>query len=299
MLIAVAVLVIDEPGYSWVELQFVLFVLLLSTATRTISLRYAIAMFATGVSIATGITLLIGNLLDASGYNMSGVGIRAVTLPVVEELTKLLPVLVAVVIIRRRTRVLPNPSDLLVRDLLAPGELGDIGGRLEYESFEYAGDSGNAFQGVFRAKAVSFETRYSRLNDASDTRTIALGLSVNPGWTILGTRTTFRTGPDVFFSGLFSRSDVADLGSLDYGGGWWASTRADVSDQVSLGFGGVVLGSKSYIPTSLVEEGSDWDWAVRNLNNRGIQWDGTYGGHVQVRPRPRLSVGLRLSSPVP
>ena len=114
VLIAVAVLVIDEPGYSWVELQFVLFVLLLSTATRTISLRYAITMFATGVSIATGLTLLVGNLLDASGYNMSGVGIRAVTLPVVEELAKLLPALVAVVIIRRRTRVLPNPSDLLV-----------------------------------------------------------------------------------------------------------------------------------------------------------------------------------------
>ena len=71
-----------------------------------------------------------------------------------------------------------------------------------------------------------------------------------------------------------------------------ASTRADVSDQVSVGFGGLVLASKSHIPTSFVSD--EYKWVAEDLNARDLRWDGSYGGYAQVRLRPRLSVGLRL-----
>jgi hypothetical protein len=179
----------------------------------------------------------------------------------------------------------------LVSTALAAGGRGNIGGRIEYESFDVESSPGNAIQGLFRVRAFAVEARFAQLDDALRTRSTNIGVNVHPSYGRTGASTEWRVGVDGYFNALYSTSRALDLGSLDYGAGPWASGRKDF-DRASILFGGILLGSKTHIPDPLIDE--DFAFVAEEINERPLRWDFTYGGAAQFLVAPRVYVGAKF-----
>jgi len=179
----------------------------------------------------------------------------------------------------------------LLSTALAAGGRGDIGGRLEFERFKVEGSSGNAVQALFRVNALAVEARFAGLNDSIRTRSTTVGVNVHPSYGQTSSSIEWRVGADGFFSALYATSAAFDLGSLDYGGGGWASGRKDYS-RASVSVGTLLLGSKTHIPSSLIDE--DFRFVADVVNERAIRWDLTYGGALQYLLTPQVSAGTKL-----
>lgn len=187
-------------------------------------------------------------------------------------------------------------QSFLVSTALAAGARGDIGGRVEFERFEIEGASGNALQGLFRRRDVAFDLRYTRLDDSLRTQSANVGVNVHPSWGRTTSSVEWRVGGDGYFNVLWSRSDALDLGSLDFGAGPWASGRREFA-RASLSFGGILLGSKTHIPSGLVPD--DFEFVTSAINDRSIRWDLTYGAAYQYAVTPRVAVGAKALQSVP
>ena len=180
-----------------------------------------------------------------------------------------------------------HSQEFLVSTVLASGR-GDIGGRLEFESFDVDQSSGNALQGLFRWKIVAFEGRYAKLQDTADTKSFSGGVNAHPHWKRVGQTTEWRVGADGYFNTLISKSAGLDIDSFDYGGGPWGSFRKEFT-RVTTTFGGIVLGSDTHIPSSLLDD--DLQFLADAVNDRSLRWDMTLGGAVEGRLTNTIALG--------
>jgi hypothetical protein len=180
---------------------------------------------------------------------------------------------------------------LLLSTALAAGSRGAIGGRVEFESFDVEGASGKSIQGLFRVRDVAIEGRYAQLSNTLSTKSTNIGANYHPSWVRGDSENEVRVGGDGYVNVLFSRSRTLDLGSFDYGAGVWASGKRSF-EKISVSFGGVLLGSKTYIPLGLI--GDDFRFVAQSFNDRSMRWDLTYGGAVQYPLSDFWAIGAKL-----
>jgi hypothetical protein len=98
---------------------------------------------------------------------------------------------------------------------------------------------------------------------------------------------------------LYSSSNAMDLGSLEFGGGGWASGFKELG-RLRLGGGTVLQGSKSYVPGAFGGDNDDIGFLVQAINDRGIQYDLAFGGTagVDTSDRTRVIVKVLKNSPM-
>lgn len=184
-----------------------------------------------------------------------------------------------------------HSQSFLVSTALAAGGRGSIGGRIEYEAFDVEGASGKALQGLFRVRSLAVEGRFAQLDDTLRTKATNIGVNVHPSWGQTASGVEWQVGADAYFNLLYSTSPALDLGSLDFGGGGWAAGRKEFP-RTSVSFGGIFLGSNTYIPSGLVDD--TFEFVARIINERPIRWDLTYGGAVQYLLTNTVAVGTKL-----
>ena len=92
---------------------------------------------------------------------------------------------------------------------------------------------------------------------------------------------------------LFSQSAAMDLGSLEFGGGGWVSGFKDLG-RVRVGGGTMLQGSKSYVPSFFDGENDSLAFLAQAINDRGIQYDFTYGATAGVDTSSRTAVIVKL-----
>lgn len=179
----------------------------------------------------------------------------------------------------------------LVSTALAAGMRGNIGGRVEYETFDVEGASGKGIQGLFRARSVAVEARYAQLSDTLRTKSTNIGVNFHPSYARGNAEDEVRVGGDGYVNVLYSKSRALDLGSLDYGAGVWASGRKGLA-KASVSFGAILLGSKTYIPLAVIGDG--FEFVAQAINDRALRWDFTYGGAAQYPLSDAWAVGAKL-----
>ena len=170
----------------------------------------------------------------------------------------------------------------------------EIGGLIEAEWFsdDNAG-SGRAWQGFYRVKGgpVSFRGRFAELRQETiTTNSILAGIGVQPSF-LLNEGAQWRLGVDLRSGVIYSRSAALDLATLDLGGGVWSSFAKDFS-RVRVGAGGVLQGSRGYVPTALVAD--SLDYIAEAINDTGILYDVAYGGLAGVILSKRTSLNAKI-----
>ncbi len=113
--LSVGWLFVDAPGPVLREGWFVLVMLTLTLATRTVTWSETIFALSLGIGLVAPLMILVGWTLAKAGLDVSvsELGSWAVV-PVIEELLKLVPVFIAAALYRRRTKLELNPSDWLL-----------------------------------------------------------------------------------------------------------------------------------------------------------------------------------------
>jgi RsiW-degrading membrane proteinase PrsW (M82 family) len=119
MLLAAVIIFFDEPGYIWIEIQFALFIWVVTFLTRSSSSRMGLFLWAAGAGFSVLLLLLLGNIFKWLGINPGSVFMKAAVLPVLEEALKILPVLLAVFFLYRKRKLTLNPSSLLFLGVLS------------------------------------------------------------------------------------------------------------------------------------------------------------------------------------
>jgi len=93
----------DNPELAFGQIQFILFILLITLFTRSVSTRYGIGMYGRGLFLGTGITLLIGAGYRALGFDPGGSFFASsLFFPTLEEILKLFPVLLSAYLLYRK-----------------------------------------------------------------------------------------------------------------------------------------------------------------------------------------------------
>jgi len=178
-------------------------------------------------------------------------------------------------------------QEFLVSTVLASGR-GDIGGRVEFESFDLDQSTGDAIQGMFRWKIASFDGRYAKLRDTLDTKSFTGGVNAHPYWGQRTTSSEWRVGANGYFSVMYSTSSALSVDSLDYGAGPWGSFRKEFSGFTTT-VGGIVLGSDTHIPSGVIDE--EFRFIADAVNEREIRWDMTLGGALEKRLTNSFALG--------
>ena len=84
-----------------------------------------------------------------------------------------------------------------------------------------------------------------------------------------------------------------DLGSIEFGGGAFVSAFKDLGP-VRIGGGTILQGSKSYIPPVFGDEDQDLGFLATAINERGVEYDLSYGATVGVDTSARTTVIVKL-----
>ena len=103
----------------WIEAWFMLEILILTAVTRTVSTKYSFFIYAQGLVIGAGFTLLIGSLVNLIGFDVGDGFFGAVFMPIIEEVGKILPVLIAAYLTIKRTKTVFNISDFLLLSVMS------------------------------------------------------------------------------------------------------------------------------------------------------------------------------------
>jgi len=178
----------------------------------------------------------------------------------------------------------------------------EAGGLFEFEQYDSLSRSGIAMQGLFRMDGVhlSILGRYSEQNqnggsiyDATPTRAVTVATDFHPSAVVVPSL-DLRVGVDARTGLLFSRAAQLDLGVFDFGGGAWMSGRKDF-DRVRIGFGSLIQGSKSYLPSVA----DTLAFLADAINQQPIAIDMSYGflGGYAVSDRASLNVKFLQTMP--
>jgi len=162
------------------------------------------------------------------------------------------------------------------------------GGLVEYEWFDSSESrpdySGHAWQGLYGfGRFASVQARYAHTTEDLTTDAYGATFDYHPFReirkdVIVRYGATARTGFVYSLSKMFGASGDIDLGTVDFGGGGWASLRKNFR-RVRLGGAGLVQGTKTFVP--IVDE-PHLDILAGVINGRAISWDFTYGGTAAV-----------------
>lgn len=175
------------------------------------------------------------------------------------------------------------------------------GGLIEFESItrqgRSAGESGWAVQGLYGVnRFVSVQGRYARQQEFFTNTAMTGSVDYHP-FVEIERAITWRFGGTARAGLLYSRSAAVDLGSLEFGGGGWASGFKQLG-RVRVAGGTMLHGSRSWIPGAF---GADSDeYLISAINDRGVQYDLTFGGtgSVDTSDRTRVMVKLLENSPL-
>jgi RsiW-degrading membrane proteinase PrsW (M82 family) len=114
LVLSVLLLAIDAPGPTARELWFLGEILLLTIATRSLGAGSAVSALSLGLGVVVALMVGTGHALNAAGFDTSEGFANWGLVPVIEEGLKLVPVVIVVLLHRRRSGLVPNPSDLLM-----------------------------------------------------------------------------------------------------------------------------------------------------------------------------------------
>lgn len=104
----------DAPGPFAREAWFVLEILLVTIATRTVTWATASSALSLGIGIVSPLVVVIGLGLDTIGLDPSSESMSALVVPALEEALKLLPAVFLALMWQRRVRVPFNATDWLL-----------------------------------------------------------------------------------------------------------------------------------------------------------------------------------------
>ena len=173
-----------------------------------------------------------------------------------------------------------------------------VGGLIEFESLRRdgrrSGDSTWAWQGLYSLnRTVSLQGRFAQQREGVTTRATTFSADYHPYIEIDRSNIRWRVGGTARGGLLFSQSAAMDLGSLEFGGGGWVSAFKDLG-RIRVGGGTLLQGSKSYVPG--VFDGADDGLAflAEAINNRGIQYDLTYGATAGVDTSDRTTAIVKF-----
>ena len=162
------------------------------------------------------------------------------------------------------------------------------GGLVEYEWFGSSDSrpdySGWAWQGLYGfGRFAAVQARYAHTMEDLSTNAFGITFDYHPYKEIRKDVTvrfgaTARTGFLYSLSKLSGVSNDIDLGTVDFGGGGWASVRKNYR-RFRVGGAGLFQGTKSFVP--IVDE-PQLDILAGVINGRAISWDFTYGGTIAV-----------------
>lgn len=96
------------------ELQFVASILIITALTRSMTSDAGLRALAHGLSTVVILVVGAGYVMTSANLDMSSGITNWGLIPILEEAVKLLPVAFAIFLYRRRSRLSPNPSDLLM-----------------------------------------------------------------------------------------------------------------------------------------------------------------------------------------
>lgn len=162
------------------------------------------------------------------------------------------------------------------------------GGLVELEWFErddsQPDDSGWAWQWLYGfGRFASVQGRYARMQESLSTNAWAVTFDYHP-YLEIERNVIVRFGASARTGFLYSHSEMSgasqaiDLGTVDFGGGGWASVRKNFR-RVRVGGGMLFQGTKSFVP---VIDDDEVDFLAGIINGRGISWDVAYGGTIAV-----------------
>lgn len=162
------------------------------------------------------------------------------------------------------------------------------------------GDSTWGIQGTYPlTRSVSLQGRFGRQREALNTSSTNFAVDYHP-FVQRGTTTIVRVGASARSGFLYASSttigplatDPIRVGSIDVAGGGWASARRRVGP-VTLGGGGLLQGTKSYMPPG--DEGTFRAAFAHALNDRGIAYDLTVGGTARYDATHAVSLIGRVA----
>ena len=171
------------------------------------------------------------------------------------------------------------------------------GGLFEYEMFarddRRPGDSARAWQGLYNAsKSFSLQGRYVQQHEGFTTNATAFSVDYHPYAEIDGA-IRWRIGGTARSGFLYSQSNAMDLGSIEFGGGGFVSGFKALGP-VRIGGGAILQRSKSYVPPVFGDEDDDLGFLAKAINERGVQYDLSYGATVGVDTSSRTTVIVKL-----
>jgi len=172
-----------------------------------------------------------------------------------------------------------------------------VGGLIEFESLRRdgrrSGDSTWAWQGLYSVnRFVSVQGRFAQQREGVTTRATTFSADYHP-YIEIDRNVRWRVGGTARGGVLFSQSAAMDLGSLEFGGGGWVSAFKDLG-RIRVGGGTVLQGSKSYVPNVFDGENDGLAFLADAINDRGIQYDLTYGATAGMDTSPRTAAIVKF-----
>jgi hypothetical protein len=160
------------------------------------------------------------------------------------------------------------------------------------------GDAGWAWQGIYGInRHVAVQGRFARQREFFTSSATTFSVDYHPFIEIDRT-ITWRIGGTGRAGVLYSSSNAMDLGSLEFGGGGWASGFKEIG-RVRAGGGAMLQGSRSWVPTAFTGDGDDLAFLANAINDRGILYDLTFGGTTSVDTSERTRVIVKVLENTP
>lgn len=111
--------IIKGKYYLWLEIWFLIEILILSILTRTVGWKRLLSVFLQGILISGGLTFILYKGMSIAGANMGSALINGWVIGPSEELFKLVPVALMVYLLYKKRKAMPNASDFLILSVFA------------------------------------------------------------------------------------------------------------------------------------------------------------------------------------
>ena len=168
----------NSPEWFWIELWFMLEILVLTALTRTTSFVFSLSTFAQGLILGFGATYLLDLVLNID----TGTAMRSTIMPIAEEIFKLLPLFAAMwFIFRQKKTIMMNLSDYLLLGVMGGAGFGMLEKYLwgdPYFPFTYGPHIGDTY---FFSDALGITVdgaAFGYIGHAAATGFIAMGIGL-------------------------------------------------------------------------------------------------------------------------